>query len=53
MELRIIHCKDGMYDVYDKTYGKWLFSRMSADTVFSQLSKYGLVQIEFIDEELI
>lgn len=42
-----------MYDVYNGMFGKWLFSRMNADTVFSQLSKYGLVQIEFIDEELI
>lgn len=50
MILRIVHCRDDMYDVYDRTSGKWLFSRTSADNVFSQLAKYGLVQIEFTDE---
>ena len=49
--LRIIHRKDGMYDVYDKTSDKWLFSYLSADNVFSQLAKYGQsVQIKFVDE---
>ncbi len=50
MMLRIIHCKDDMYDVYDKTSDKWLFSYLSADNVFSQLAKYGPIQIEFVDE---
>lgn len=48
--LRIIHCKDGVYDVYDKTSDKWLFSRANADNVLAQLAKYGSIQIEFIDE---
>ena len=48
--LRIIHCKDGVYDVYDKTSDKWLFSRANADNVLAQLAKYGSIQIEFIEE---
>lgn len=48
--LKIIHCKDGVYDVYDKTSDKWLFSHSSADNVFSRLVKYGPIQVEFIDE---
>ena len=50
MILRIVHSKDGVYDVYDRTSGKWLFSKMSADNVLLQLAKYGLIQVEFIDE---
>ena len=33
MILRIIHSKDGIYDVYDKISAKWLFSRANADNV--------------------
>lgn len=50
MILRIIHSKDGIYDVYDKISDKWLFSRANADNVLSQLARYGSIQIEFIDE---
>ena len=50
MILRIIHSKDGIYDVYDKISAKWLFSRANADNVLSQLAKYGLIQVEFNDE---
>lgn len=50
MILRILHCKDGVYDVYDKTSDKWLFSRANADNVLSQLAKYGPIQVEFNDE---
>lgn len=50
MILRIIHCKDGVYDVYDKISEQWLFSHVNADNVFSRLVRYGLIQIEFIDE---
>lgn len=48
--LRIIHCRDGVYDVCDKIFDKWLFSRANADNVLSQLAKYGLIQVEFNDE---
>ena len=48
--LRIIHCKDGVYDVYDRTSKEWLFSYLSADNVFSQLAKYRLINVEFVDE---
>lgn len=49
--LRIIHRRDGMYDVYNGMFGQWLFSYGSADNVFSQLAKYErLMQIKFIDE---
>lgn len=50
MILRIVHSKDGVYDVYDKISDKWLFSHSSADNVFSRLAKYGPIQVEFIDE---
>lgn len=51
MTLRIVHSKDGMYDVYDEASDEWLFSYGSADNVFSQLAKYErLMQIKFIDE---
>ena len=48
--LRIIHRKDGMYDVYNGIFGQWLFSYGSADNVFSKLANYGPIQIEFVDE---
>lgn len=48
--LRIIRCKDGVYNVYDKISDKWLFSRANADNVLSQLAKYGPIQVEFNDE---
>lgn len=50
MILRIVHSKDGVYDVYDRTSGKWLFSKMSADNILLQLAKYGPIQVELIDE---
>lgn len=50
MILRIIHSKDGIYDVYDKISAKWLFSRANADNVLLQLARYGSIQIEFIDK---
>lgn len=50
MILRIIHSKDGIYDVYDKISDKWLFSRANADNVLLQLARYDSIQIEFIDE---
>ncbi len=48
--LKIIHKPDGVYDVYDTDLNKWLFSRSNADNVFAELSQYGFVNIEFIDE---
>lgn len=48
--LRIIHRRDGMYDVYNGIFGQWLFSYGSADNVFSKLANYGPMQIEFVDE---
>jgi hypothetical protein len=53
MVIRIIHRKDGVYDVYDRTSGKWLFSRTSADNVFSWLSWQQFVLIDFVDEEFL
>lgn len=50
MILRIVHSKDGVYDVYDKISEQWLFSHVNADNVLLQLAKYGLIQVEFIDE---
>lgn len=52
MDIRIIHYKDGVYDVYDRTRDKWLFSSNSADNVFAWLSEKKNVCIEFIDELL-
>lgn len=50
MILQVIYSKDGVYDVYDKISDKWLFSHVNADNVLLQLAKYGLIQVEFIDE---
>lgn len=52
MDIRIIHYKDGVYDVYDRTRDKWLFSANSADNVFAWLSEKKYVCIEFLDELL-
>ena len=51
--LRIIHRRDGMYDVYNGMFGQWLCSYESADKVFLKLANYGPMQIEFADERLI
>ena len=48
--LRIIHRRDGVYDVYNGMFGQWLYSYESADNVFSKLADYGPMQIEFVDE---
>ena len=48
--LRIIHRRDGMYDVYNGMFGQWLCSFESADKMFSKLANYGPMQIEFVDE---
>ena len=53
MVIRIIHRKDGIYEIYDRTNRKWLFSRTSADNVFSWLSWQDFVLIDFIDEEVL
>lgn len=50
MILRIIHSKDGVYDVYDKISEQWLFSYVNADNVLLQLARYDSIQVEFIDE---
>lgn len=50
MAVRIIHRKDGMYDVYGRVSGKWLLSENSADNIFSWLSGKPCVFIDFIDE---
>lgn len=52
MTVRVIHRKNGMYDVYDKTNGNWLFSRNSPDNVFVELSKYPCFRLFFVDETL-
>lgn len=48
--IKIIRREDGVYDVYNKTSDKWLFSYLNADNVFFRLVEYGPIQIEFIDE---
>lgn len=54
MVIKIIYRKDRIYDVYDKSTGKWLFSRGAANNVFSELSKMRpSVVIEFEDESII
>lgn len=50
MNIRIIHRKDGVYDIYDRVTGKWIMSRNSADNVFSWLSCKPHVTIDFVDE---
>ncbi len=52
MGIRIILRKDGVYDVYDRASGKWMFSTGSADNVFSRLSKMSCIQIDFVDETI-
>ena len=47
--LRIIHRRDGMYDVYNGMFGQQLCSYGSADEVFLKLADYGPMQIEFVD----
>lgn len=49
---RIILRKDGVYDIYDRVSGKWMFSTASAENVFSRLSKMPCIQIDFIDESI-
>lgn len=48
--LRIIHRRDGMYDVYNGMFGQQMCSYGSADEVFLKLADYGPMQIEFVDE---
>ena len=50
MNVRIIHRENGMYDVYDRATGKWLFSRNSPDNIFTWLSCKSYVTIDFVDE---
>lgn len=50
MSVRIIHRKNGMYDVYDRASGRWLLSRHSADNIFSWLSHQPCVRIDFVDD---
>lgn len=50
MTVRIIHRRDGMYDVYDRATGKWIISRRSSDNILSWLSEKTIVNIDFVDE---
>lgn len=50
MTVRIIHRRDGMYDVYDRATGKWIISRRSPDNILSWLSEKTIVNIDFVDE---
>lgn len=52
MTVRIIHRRDGMYDVYDRSTGKWIISRRSPDNILSWLSEKTIVNIDFVDESL-
>ena len=52
MTVRIIHRRDGMYDVYDRATGKWIISRHSPDNILSWLSEKTIVNIDFVDESL-
>ena len=49
--IKIIHRENGVYDVYDEVPGEWSFSRLSADNVFEELAKLGMIELEFINEE--
>lgn len=53
--VEVIKRTDGVYDVYlilknGRTW--WLFSRVNADNVFSELSKMGIISINWRDEEI-
>lgn len=48
----IILRKDGVYDVYDRVSGAWLFTRVCPDNVFSELSKMPAIPIDFVDESV-
>ena len=50
MAVRIIHRRDGMYDVYDRATGKWIISYHSPDNILSWLSEKTIVNIDFVDE---
>lgn len=43
--------KDKCYDCFDE-YGKWVFTRVSPDNVFTQLSKLSVTGITFEDREI-
>lgn len=50
---RIIHRKDGVYDLYDGTW--WIMSRGCVDNILEYLSKeseFGPIVFNFIDESL-
>ena len=51
MGVRIIKRKDGVYDIYDETEGKWLQSYASADNVLDWLSERQLALLDFKEEE--
>ena len=51
MGVRIIKRKDGVYDIYDETAGKWLQSYASADNVLDWLLKRRLALLGFEEEE--
>lgn len=50
MAVRIIHRKNGIYDVYDRATGQWTMSRNSPDNIFAWLSDQRLVYMDFVDE---
>lgn len=51
MAVRIIKRTSGIYDVYNCSSGKWIFSRTHPDNVFLELSKLRYIIREFIDEK--
>lgn len=48
--IKIVHRRNGLYDIYDKNTGEWLFTRNSADNIFIELSKRHYIKIEFEEE---
>lgn len=52
MKIKIVLCKDGVYDIYDEMSGKWIFSASAPDNVFARLSQMPCVQINFVDKTI-
>ena len=50
--IKIIHSKDKAYDIYNGDTDEYIMTRCSADNIFSFLSEYDSVKIEFIDKTI-
>lgn len=50
---KIIHCKDGVYDLFQDN--NWIMSRGCVDSILEHIyeeSKFGPIMFEFIDERM-